>query len=336
MKRRPIQEGEKASESPLASVSPMNVGEVELLAEVAGRLPVRLVGQGAGTGRGADDARQGSILVHFDLMGGMRFPESEELWVEAEPGALLLELDNNLHVRGQSLTVYPTSAPRSTAGGWLAQDGLGVGSFEYGWLSENVLSADVVLPEAGRRRVRGEDLRSFMRAEEGAGLVVGAKLQTRRAEADVPFAALFGAPQDLASAVINITDAGVPLWHLAFVNPGMSLARGFGENYLLFGAYPGERAADAEQGLWSALGTRGGSMLPAAHAHRVWGERFFPVAPSHPTPIPERMLVPLAEFAGVLGSMRDRPEKNAVQGTVARSREVLLLSFDAREEFWVR
>jgi FAD/FMN-containing dehydrogenase len=44
------------------------------------------------------------------------------------------------------LAVYPTSAPRATVGGWLATDGLGVGSFEYGWLRENVLSASVVLP----------------------------------------------------------------------------------------------------------------------------------------------------------------------------------------------
>lgn len=36
--------------------------------------------------------------------------------------------------------------PRATVGGWLATDGLGVGSFEYGRLRENVLSASVVLP----------------------------------------------------------------------------------------------------------------------------------------------------------------------------------------------
>jgi glycolate oxidase len=335
LKRGSVQEGEKAPDEALAFVSPINAKEVELLAEVAERFSVTLVGQGAGTGRGAD-VHKGSIVVRFDLMGGIRLPDLDEFWVEAEPGALLLELDNNLHTQGQGLTVYPTSAPRATIGGWLAQDGLGVGSFEYGWLSENVLSADVVLLKGGRRTIREDDLRSFMEVGESVGLVVGAKLRTRRADVDVPFAAHFKAPEDLAGAVADLSDAGTPLWHLAFVDPGMSRARGLGDDYLLFGAYPGERAKDVEEGLRDTLGPRGGRMLPAADAYRVWGERFFPVAPSHPTPAPERALVPLTELTGVLDGMQDRPEENVVQGTVSRSEEVLLLTFDAREEGWVR
>ncbi len=89
-----------------------------------------------------------------------RLPGGEEPWVEAEPGVSWLHLDDGLRVRGRGLAVYPTSAPRATVGGWLATDGLGVGSFEYGWLSENVLSAGVVLPGSERREVAGEELRS--------------------------------------------------------------------------------------------------------------------------------------------------------------------------------
>jgi FAD/FMN-containing dehydrogenase len=70
-------------------------------------------------------------------------------------------------------------------------DGLGVGSFEYGWLRENVLSAEVVLPEGERREIRGEELGSFFETGRRSGIVVGAKLRTRRADTDVPFGLTF-------------------------------------------------------------------------------------------------------------------------------------------------
>jgi hypothetical protein len=72
--------------------------------------------------------------------------------------------------------------------------------------------------------------------------------------------------------------------------------------------------------------SHGGRVLPRADAYRVWGERFFPVAPSHPTPVlTDRVFIPVVE---VPGALRSRAMK-AVQGTVARSGETLLLAFDA-------
>src|SRR5918997_1462072 len=196
--RGPVGE-EGAHGEALAVVSPMNVREVELLAEVAGRSSLPLAALGAGTALDAPGAPGKGILVRFDLMRDVHIRGGEELWVRAEPGAPWLELENNLSSQGWGLAVYPTSAPRATVGGWLATDGLGVGSFEYGWLTENVLSAGVVLPGGERREVAGEELRSLIGSGGGPGIVVEARLRTRRAEADVPFAATFGNADDLAS-----------------------------------------------------------------------------------------------------------------------------------------
>src|SRR5215210_7479120 len=82
----------------LAYASPMSVEEVKLLAEVAGRYSVSLIALGGGTASKAD-VESGSILIHFDLMRGLRLPELEELWVEAEPGASWLQLDDLLRAR---------------------------------------------------------------------------------------------------------------------------------------------------------------------------------------------------------------------------------------------
>jgi FAD/FMN-containing dehydrogenase len=86
-------------------------------------------------------------------------------------------------------------------------DGLGVGSFEYGWLSENVLSADVMLPGRERREVRGEKLLPFVRTGDTMGIVVCATLRTRRAATDVPFGGAFDDQEDLVRTIIGIQEA---------------------------------------------------------------------------------------------------------------------------------
>jgi FAD/FMN-containing dehydrogenase len=319
----------------LASVSPMNAEEVKLLAEVAGRYSVPLVALGGGTASKTDIEGR-SILIHFDLMRGLRLPEHEESWVEAEPGASWLQLDDSLRARGWGIAVYPTSAPRATVGGWLAMDGLGVGSFEYGWLSENVLSAKVILPGGELVEVAGEEVRSFV-GPGAAGIIVGAKLCTRRAHADVPFSAAFGSADDLTGAVAGVAEVDLPLWHLAFLNPGMAHARNLDENFLLFGAYPAERAGEVEGRLQSVVGSSRGRTLSAAEAHRAWGERYFPVTPSvlpQRFPALSRDLVSLVDFPQKLSEVEDG--NAAIQGTVARSREVLLLSLEDHDDNPVR
>ncbi|HET6662008.1 MAG TPA: FAD-binding oxidoreductase [Rubrobacter sp.] len=311
----------------LASVLPSSVEEVRALSEVAARHSVPLVPFGARTGL-EPRSTEGSILVRFDLMRNVRSPHPEEPWIEAEPGASWLQLEDYLRPVGRDLVVYPTSAPRATVGGWLAQDGLGVGSFEYGWLWENVHSASVVLAGGELREVPGEELKTYFGPEISKGIVVGARIGTRRA-ADVPFAAAFRDAGDLSGAVVSIFEARPPLWHLAFLSPAMARARNVGEDFLLFGAYPGERKVRVEEDLRGVLGHARGAALAAADAYRAWGERFFPVAPSHPTPVPtDRVLVAVEDLANVL----DRFSPKAVQGTVARSGEVLLLAFDTRRE----
>ena len=332
VRRGPVRGESLGTEGALASVLPMSAEEARFLAEVAGRFSVPLVAVGGETTTEAV-AEKGSVLVRFDLMRRTRLPDEEEPWAEAEPGVSWLQLDDELRLLGRGLAVYPTSAPRATVGGWLATDGLGVGSFEYGWLRENVLSASVVLPSGELVEVGGEGVRSFV-GPGGAGIVVGAKLRTRRADADVPFGAAFGSAGEVVRAVAGVVEAGLPLWHLAFLNPGMAHARNLGEGFLLFGAYPAERGGEIEGGLRSVVVSSRGRALPAAEAHRAWGERFFPVTPSILPRFPglARELVSLVKLPEKLGAVEGRPGHPAVQGTVSRSGEVLLLTLEDHEK----
>ena len=224
---QPVHENEPDPGGAVASVMSLNAKEVQFLAEVARNYSIPLVPLGAETASGT--VEEGSLLVRFDLMRRTRFPEGNEPWIEAEPGTVWLKMEDELRARGRGLAVYPTSAPRATVGGWLATNGLGVGSFEYGWLSENVLSAVVVLPGGELREVPGEDLHTYINSGRTNAIVVGARLRTRAADTDTPFAVSFDNPDALVEAVTDAIGSNIPLWHLAFLNPVMARTAGSGK-----------------------------------------------------------------------------------------------------------
>jgi glycolate oxidase len=316
---------------PVAVVSPLDVEEAEFLAELAGRHSMRLAPEGAGTAP-VPGRPLGTISVRFDLMRQVSVPQPPDYLVEVQPGLPWLHLEDHLQSHGRSLPVYPTSAPRATIGGWLALNGLGVGSFENGRLWENVVSVDIVPLGGGLRIVRGDELPRVIKPGYPEGLIVGATLRTRQSGGDTPFAAVFDVPEDLARTVSGIFRTGVPLWHLGLQNSAMARARGHEGRYLLFGAYPNERGPEVEGPLRSEIEAQGGHLLSAAEAYRVWGARFFPVSPSQETPTPEGVLVGVNRIGPVIRRMENAPGTVALQGSVSRSGEVVLLGVDPRHE----
>ena len=212
----------------VASVFPRSAEEVESLTRLAARHGIPLVARGAGTALFPGKPPRG-LTVRFDAMRQIRLPtREEENRVEVEPGVTWWVLEERLRERGMGPRVYPTSAPRSTVGGWLAENGIGVGSYEYGWLLQNVLSVEVVLAGGERSIIEGgEALRHIVGSKGSMGLVVRAWLSTRRASGDVPVAALFRDAADLGKTVVALDRGGVPLWHLGFLNAAMARARRF-------------------------------------------------------------------------------------------------------------
>src|SRR5215217_6844953 len=197
--------GEDASDTggAVASVYPQSVEEVESLARLAARHSIPLVARGAGTAIYPGEPPRG-LTVRFDAMRRVQIPAGEEEnWVEVEPGVTWWTLEERLRERGMGPRVYPTSAPRSTVGGWLAENGIGVGSYEYGWLLQNVLSVEAVLAGGELSIIEGgEALRQLVGSRGSMGFVVRAWLTTRRASGDVPVAALFRDAGDLGNAVL--------------------------------------------------------------------------------------------------------------------------------------
>lgn len=307
----------------LPSVIPANEEEVAHIAALAHRHGLRLILQGAGTAAETGEPADG-LLVKFERLRNISVPEGDEPRVELEPGATWIELEDHLRGHGKSLRVYPTSAPRATVGGWLARDGLGVGSFQYGWLSENVVSVKAVLAGGEQRSFEGEDLGLIVGAGGATGITVRATLALREAERDLPFAAAFDSAADLSDALSQLSQSDLGLWHLGFVNDARARTGGLPGGYLIFGA---RHDGSGDEILERVVSTHSGELLPPAEAFRVWGERFFPAGGAGELPNPARVMTPVSGVAGLLGRLQLEAGELALQGTVARHGEVLVLAF---------
>src|SRR5207302_7521743 len=107
---------------------------------------------------------------------------------------------------GLTLRLYPTSAPASTVGGWLAQGGAGIGSHAYGWFAENVLAARVVTGTGQIREVAGEELRTIADAEGTTGIICEVTLAVRHASDVEQTAVAFADAERMAAALRMVTD----------------------------------------------------------------------------------------------------------------------------------
>jgi hypothetical protein len=321
-------EAEPHAEQPFASVFPESAEEVESLMKLAARHSIPLIARGAGTAPYSGRVPR-VLVVRFDAMRNIRLPEdSGEDWVEVEPGVTWMVLGNRLREKGMGPTVYPTSAPRSTIGGWLAENGLGVGSYEYGWLLENVLSVEVVLAGGKRDHIEGEALRHFVGSRGTMGFFVRARLTTRRAAEDVPVGAVFRDAGDLGNTVLDLYRGGVPFWHLGFLNASMARAESLEEGHVLIGAYPQERASWVEPPLERASESHRGRGLTHEEAYRIWERRFFPAEPVGSVPTPGRAFLQGARLPPTLEKLERKLAGVAIQGTVSRTCEVSILAFD--------
>src|SRR5215212_774469 len=323
-----VDEAEPHAEQPFASVFPESAEEVQSLMKLAARHSIPLMARGAGTALYLGKVPR-ALVVRFDAMRRIQLPgEPEEGWVEVEPGVTWVVLGDRLREKGMGPRVYPTSAPRSTVGGWLAENGVGVGSYEYGWLLENVLSVEIVLAGGERDHIEGEALRHFVGSRGSMGFFVRARLATRRADGDVPVGAVFRDAEDLGNAVLDLYRGGTALWHLGFLNAAMARAGNLEEGHVLIGAYPGERASWVEPALQRASESHRGRVVTHEEAYRIWEHRFFPAEPVGPIPTPGRAFLQGARLPPTLVKLERKLAGVAIQGTVSRMGEVSLLAFD--------
>jgi Fe-S oxidoreductase/FAD/FMN-containing dehydrogenase len=295
--------------------------------------------------------KQGVVVDFYRMNRVIQIdPQAQTATVQA--GVVWEKLDRALQKRGLTLRLYPTSYPASTVGGWLAQGGAGIGSYEAGWFRDNVVSARVVLPNGMVKEFTGEELDLIADAEGITGLISQVTVRVQPLEALEVIA--IGCPDayDLQRLVQSFVDEKLPIWSLVFINPRMAelknrapLPEHYGhpveERVLLPASYIATlafRKKDRQtvmDRLPDLLKPCEAELLSERIAQHEWEHRFklMVVKRLGPSLVPAEVVIPLSALGDVMTEIERKVDQPIVkEGVVIRKGkngqpEVVILGF---------
>lgn len=215
---------------PVCVVQPKNDIEVLSVLKFCRKHKIPIVPRGAATSAyGGAVTIKPSVVVDFTRMRNVEV-RKEERRVVAESGAVWLDVEKVLNSKGLALRVYPSSAPASTVGGWIAQGGYGIGSLKYGSIADNIEWLEIADFE-GVRRVEGEEISNFVGLFGTTGLIIRACLKLR----DNVEIRSVSVEMNFDKAIEVLEGA----YHASFINSGLSRLMGLNGDVLLL-SYEGE------------------------------------------------------------------------------------------------
>jgi Fe-S oxidoreductase/FAD/FMN-containing dehydrogenase len=343
---------------PEAVVQPINEGELIDLVIWARASDVALTPRGkASSGYGGVLPVRKGIVVDFYRMNRIISVDPQALTATVQAGVVWEKLDRHLETHRLTLTTYPTSYPGSTVGGWLAQGGAGIGSYEAGWFRDNVVSARVVIPDGTVKDFIGSDLDLVSDAEGITGFITEITIRVQPLE-DMDVISI-GCPDghDLQHMIHAIAEANLPLWSLLFINPRMAelknrapvrehLGHPAEERILLPASYITTitfRSKDRDtvmSGLSTIIKACEAEILSDRIARHEWKHRFklMVVKRLGPSLVPAEVVVPLRSLGDVLREIENKINQPIVkEGVVIRKAasgepEVVILGFIPGDE----
>ena len=339
---------------PAGVIQPLSEEQVIQAVSFARQHNLSVVPRGKSTsGYGGVMPLGGGLVIDFAWMNKVLAVDPEAMTVTVEPGVIWQRLDKELNRQGLALRTYPSSAPSSTVGGWLAQGGVGYGAYEFGPFRDNVVSCRAVLPSGEVREFAGSDLDLISGAEGITGLITAVTLKVRPLEAEALWGARFPSAAALSKALLAIRQAGLPLWSANFINPKMADLKNhlpphtehgvvveeerpvMPEAYIAVFVAPESRRAALQEKLPALIAAAGGELLSDDLAQHEWEERFnlMHVKRLGPSLAPAEVLVPLANLGKALGEIESRISLPMVmEGMLDRDGRVTLLGFILHDE----
>jgi Fe-S oxidoreductase/FAD/FMN-containing dehydrogenase len=318
---------------PDAIIQPNSSAEVELIVQWAydNGIPVTPRGKGS-SGYGGTIPVNNGIVIDFFRMNTIISMDDSSNTVTVQPGITWEQLDREIHKHGLTLRTYPTSYPSSSVGGWLAQGGAGLGSYEYGYFKDNVVSADVVLPAGDTRTFSGQDLDLIADAEGITGIITEVTVRIQPLEELDIIAIACPDAHQLTLLVESIIEAQLPIWSMVFINPRMAemknrspLMEHFGhpveERVILPAAYIMTLAVRKQDGnavrdaLTTLVKPCQGEILTDRIAQHEWEHRFklMVVKRLGPSLVPAEVIVPLGSLGDVMAEIEQKVDQPVVK-----------------------
>jgi Fe-S oxidoreductase/FAD/FMN-containing dehydrogenase len=340
---------------PAGVVQPLTEEQVIELVNLARSHDIPLVPRGKSTsGYGGVLPTQGGLVVDFAWMNEILAVNAEAMTATVQPGVIWERLEKKLNKEGLALRTYPSSAPSSTVGGWLAQGGFGFGAYEFGTFRENVVSCRAVLPTGEVREFSESDLDLISDAEGITGMITEVTIRLRLYEPEVLWGAGFATADQLARVLTDIRQAELPLWSVSFINPSMAEIQNnlpphmehghvveehrpqLPEGYTAMFVAPESHRNAVEAELLSLVDAAGGQALDDLTVQHEWENRFNLMHGKRlgPSVAPTEVVVPLSDLDRVLQGIQSRVNlPTLMEGMVdGANGEVILLGFILHDE----
>ncbi|OIP91061.1 MAG: Fe-S oxidoreductase [Syntrophaceae bacterium CG2_30_49_12] len=318
---------------PDAIIQPESEEEVARLVAWANENRIPLTPRGkASSGYGGAVPTKKGVVVDFWRMRKVIHTDSGAMEVTVQPGITWEKLQAELAKGGVDLRLYPTSAPSSTVGGWLAQGGAGIGSYAYGYFRDNAVSARVVLPDGAIKKFSGDDLDLIADAEGTTGFITEVTLRIRKREKIAVTALAFPDARRLQEAVEAMDRSELPLWSIVFINPRMAELKNRaplmehrtqpGEErvilpaaYVVTIAYAEKDSQRVRDGLTEIVRMFEGEVLSERIAEHEWKNRFklMVVKRLGPSLVPAEVIVPLHSLGDVMSEIEQKVDQPVVK-----------------------
>src|SRR4030042_3228414 len=315
------------------------------------RVPLTPRGK-ASSGYGGVLPVKNGVVVDFYHMNRILKIDLKAQIVTVQAGVIWEKLDKELEKHKLTLRLYPTSYPSSTVGGWLAQGGAGIGSYEAGWFKDNVISARVVLPSGEVKDFSGAEIDLISDAEGITGFISEVTVRVMPLDELEVMAIGCPDPHDMQKFIQKLIDEKLPIWSLVFINPRMAelknrapLQEHYGhpaeERVLLPAAYIltlafRKKDSNAVRGkLAGMLKLCEAAILSDRIAHHEWRNRFklMVVKRLGPSLVPAEVVIPLSSLGDVMADIERKVHQPVVkEGVIIRQSaggkpEVVILGF---------
>jgi glycolate oxidase len=204
---------------PALVVLPASTEEVVGVVRVAREAGTPIVPRGAGTGlSGGARPIEGGIVVSLARMRRVLEIDVQNGWIRVEPGVINLDVSRAVAGAGLYYAPDPSSQGVCSIGGNVAENSGGAHCLKYGFTTNHVLAAKVVLSDGSvvdlggpAPDAPGYDLLAALVGSEGlVGIVTEVTLRLlRKPEATRTFFATFPSTDEAGNAVSGIIAAGI-------------------------------------------------------------------------------------------------------------------------------
>ncbi len=203
-------------------IQPFNSSDVSEILKFANEENVPVVPRGcASWGFGGSVPIIGGIVIDVSPMRKIIHIDPNNMIVRVQSGARWSDIDSCLEKHGLSLMSY-SSSKFTTVVGWIVTGGIGINSFRFGHVREQIESIEVVLPDGKIRTLSPGDKEFlyFIGTEGQMGVITEVALKIKkRSRLSCPRLFYFDSTESAFNFVEKVVCSGLKPNHIGYIDP---------------------------------------------------------------------------------------------------------------------